>query len=126
MNVLVVEDDVWTAASIRTSIEGWNHDVETLITCRETIKRAKEKKFDLVLLDIFLPDGQGHRLIPQLKCSNHHMGIVTMTGYNSRELELEVRQQGISFYLIKPFSIKELKGILDHMEKRKRKEENGQ
>lgn len=125
MNVLVVEDDVSTAFSLKSSIEGWNHDVETLETWGEALKMAKVKKFDLALLDIFLPDGRGHRLIPQLRSLNHNIGIITMTGYNSRNLEQEVRQQGISYYLIKPFDLEILKDILDHLEKWKRKEGNG-
>ncbi len=50
------------------------------------------------------------------------IGIVTMTGYNSRELELEIRQQRIAFYMIKPFSMKELQEVLDHISKKIRKE----
>ena len=45
-----------------------------------------------------------------------------MTGYNSMELELEVREQGILFYLTKPFSMTDLKEIVDHISNMKRRE----
>jgi YesN/AraC family two-component response regulator len=38
-----------------------------------------------------------------------------MTGYNSRELELNVRQQGIVYYMLKPFKMNEIKKLLDHI-----------
>ena len=38
-----------------------------------------------------------------------------MTGYNSRRLEMEVRQKGIAYYMIKPFKMHAMKAILDHM-----------
>jgi len=56
-----------------------------------------------MLLDIYLPDCKGHELIPKFKEARPDMGIVTITGYNTRELELEVRQQGILYYMVKPY-----------------------
>ncbi|MBW1722929.1 MAG: response regulator [Deltaproteobacteria bacterium] len=122
MDILIVEDDAWTASALKSNMEKWNHHVEAINTCKEALNRAEEKRFDLAILDIFLPDGKGHQLIPHLKALNHDIGIVTMTGSNSRELELEVRQEGISFYLIKPLSLKDLKRIVDHMNNRLKKE----
>jgi len=45
-----------------------------------------------------------------------------MTSYNTRELELAVRQQGVLFHFIMPFRTKHLKELLDHLSKKKRKE----
>jgi response regulator of citrate/malate metabolism len=42
-----------------------------------------------------------------------------MTGYNSRELELEVRKQGVLYYMIKPFEIGDLRSLLDHISKKR-------
>ncbi len=122
MNILVVEDDIAEASVLTESIKRLGYSVETSATGTDALKKAKQKKFDVVLLDILLPDCKGHKLIPQFKQMWPEIGIVTMTGYNSRELELEVRQQRIVYYMIKPFSIKELKEVLDHNSKKIRKE----
>jgi DNA-binding NtrC family response regulator len=122
MNILVVEDDIAEASVLTESIKRLGYSVETSATGKDALKKAKQKKFDLVLLDILLPDCKGHKLIPQFKQMWPEIGIVTMTGYNSRELELEVRQQRIVYYMIKPFSLKELKEVLDHNSKKIRKE----
>ena len=46
------------------------------------------------------------------------IAIVTITGFNTRELELHVRQQGIHYYMTKPANMKALKHILDHISKK--------
>jgi DNA-binding response OmpR family regulator len=120
MNVLIIEDDVSATRIITEIVAGQNHRVETVHTGKDALKKVLQKKFDLVLLDICLPDCMGYELIPQLKAKWHDIGIVTMTGYNSKELELKVRQNGIAYYLIKPFSVKEIKEILDHTIKKER------
>ncbi len=121
MEILVVEDDVQNAEFITESIVGWGYGAERTGTGRDALKELRKKRFDLILLDIFLPDCEGHTLIPQIKEMQPEVGIVTMTGYNSRELELKVRVQGIYCYLIKPFKMNSLKEILDHLSKCQKK-----
>ena len=125
MNVLVVEDDDSNAEPIAGIIKAWDHKVEVSGTGKDALEKARRKHFDLVLLDIFLPDCKGHDLIPQLRDIWPDMGIVTMTGYNSRELELEVRQQRILYYMIKPFETKHLKTLLDHISQKRDQQVNG-
>ena len=122
MNVLIVEDDISTAESISEIVRKRECRSETAKTGQEAVERIKKKRFDLVILDIFLPDCKGYELIPQFKELWPEIGIVAMTGYNSRELELKVRNQGINYYMIKPFRQEEVTGILDHISKKKRKE----
>ena len=122
MIILVVDGDVSTAQVIKQGIEGLNHSAQIAGNGQDALKMVRQKRFDLVLLDIHLSDCMGYELIPQFKGVWPDIGIVTMTDHNSRELELKVRQQGIIYYMIKPFSIKEMKEILDHISKKKRKE----
>jgi len=125
MNVLIVENQDSVAALIHEAIQEWDHKVEVSSTACDALEMVRKRPYDLVLLDLFLPEGMmGHELIPAFKVLRPHMGIVTMTGYNSRELELEVRRHGIYYYLIKPFSLGVLKEIIDHVCKMKRKEDN--
>lgn len=120
MHILLVEDDVSVAKVIKQKVENLDHRVETAYTGQDALKKVRKKRFDLMLLDIFLPDCRGHELIPKFKEARPELGIVTMTDYNTRELELEVRQQGILYYLVKPFSGKEMEDLLDHIAKKHR------
>ena len=115
MNILIVEDDIDVSLVLTETIQYWGYSAENADTCKHALDKVKQKRFDLILLDIFLPDGKGHRLISQFKELWPDAGIVTMTGYNTRELEMEVREQGILYYMIKPFETKSLKELLDHI-----------
>ena len=109
MNILLVEDDVSVAHEMRVSMEDWDHTVETVCTGQDALRRVRQKNFDLVFLDISLPDCKGHELIPQLKGIWQDLMFITMTDYNTRELEWEVREKGILYYMIKPFEAYEMK-----------------
>jgi len=124
MNILIAEDDVAVASVLTESIQHWGYSAENADTCKDVLDKVKQKRFDLILLDIFLPDGEGHRLIPQLKelwpkvriiTMTGYNTRITMTGYNTREMEREVREQGILYYMIKPFDPMVLKELLDHI-----------
>ena len=118
MNILIVENDIAIGSIPMELIERWGYNIANARTCKDALKKVKQKRFDLILLDIFLPDGKGHRLIPQFKQLCPGIGIITMTGYNTRELEMEVRQQGILYYMIKPFDPMALKELLDHISRK--------
>ena len=126
MNILLVEDDVAVSASLTGIIRRWGYQVETADTCKNALMKVRENRFDLVLLDIFLPDGKGHELMPSIRELWPTLGVVTMTGYNSRELEMEVRKQGIPYHMIKPFDTKCLKELLDHISYKCHQKENNE
>jgi DNA-binding NtrC family response regulator len=124
VNVLIVEDDVSAAESIAEIVRRRSFHSETAASGKEATERIEGNKFALVLLDIFLPDCRGDELIPQFKERCPGICIVAMTGYNDRKLEMEVREQGINYYMIKPFTLMEMTAILDHISKGKAKEVN--
>lgn len=121
MKVLVVEDDPATAERIQEMIERFGHRSETCVDTRSALWWAGKQTFDLILLDLFLPDGKGHAIIPVLVQLCPGTPIATMTGYNSRELELKVRELGVGTYLIKPIQSADLRALLEHVEKRSRR-----
>jgi len=115
MNVLIAEDDPTVNTIMMEMIQSLGHRVERAITCKETLEKAKQNRFDLIMLDIFMPDGRGYDLIPRIKEFSPTLGIVAMSGYNSRALETKIRKQGILYYMLKPFDIQCLKELLDHL-----------
>jgi len=121
MHILLVEDEAPVAKVIKQQIENLGHSVETAYTGQDALKKVREKRFDLMLLDILLPDCKGSELIPEFREAQPDMGIVAITGYNTRELELEVRQQGVLYYMVKPFRAEEMKMVLDHVSKQQQK-----
>jgi DNA-binding response OmpR family regulator len=115
MNILLIEDDPDAVLVLEKNLSQWGHEVEQAPTCAEALQKVRLFAFDLILLDLFLPDGQGQSLIPDFKQWAPDAIIVTMTGRNTRDLEQEVRRMGVLFYMIKPFETKHLQSMIRHI-----------
>ena len=119
MDVLVAENDVSVLLHIAELIKSWGHSAEKSETAQDALDKVKEKMFDLVLLDMSLPDMTTQDLIGKLKELRPDIGIVTMTETSTKELEKEIRTLGIVYYMSKPVSENVLKEILDHISLKK-------
>ena len=115
MKVLIVEDEVLHAEMLSGMVASWGHAVTVVESGQETLEAAACRKFDLFLLDVFLPDMTAMELIPQIKAMQEEARIITLTGQSSREVERRLRELGISYYMAKPFQRDELHSILAHM-----------
>ena len=120
MDVLVLENDADIAQALSEVIQDMGHSVEKFYSCADVLNRIEQQTFDLVLLDVFLPDGKGHHLVPRFKELWPDIWIVTMTGHNTPELEAEVRKQGIVYYMAKPFEAEVIREILNHIAKKRK------
>jgi DNA-binding NtrC family response regulator len=119
MKILIVDDEVPFLNLLKRYLELWGHECATAVSGQTAMESLRDGTFDLVLLDIFLPDVKGYDLIPIIRRHLPNIDVITMTGYNTRELESIVRQQDILFYMIKPFEASQLKEILEHLSKKK-------
>ena len=119
MIILIVEDDKVFAGFIEKIVGKWGYKVECAEAGKEAMEKIRKESFDLVLLDLLLPDCKGYELIPQFRKLWPGIDVVTMTAYNSRDIEMEVRKQGVVFYMSKPFSMKQLRTALAHIRRKK-------
>ena len=115
MDILIVEDDQVVGELLLNSVQKWGHNSDLAITGEEALQQTRKSVYDLILLDIMLPDGPSYKKIPELKASRSDINIITMTGYNTPEMEQSVRSFGITYYMAKPVNIGELKHIIDHL-----------
>lgn len=118
MQILIVDDDPQAAGIVKKIADGKGRHFVTVETGREAMDRIQKDHFDLIFLDVYLPDAMAQDLIPKIRKIHPDVLIITMTGYNNAELEAQIRKQGISYYLIKPFDRKEIISLLDHFERK--------
>ena len=118
MKILIIEDAEPVSKLLKLQVERWGHKSVVAETGNEALTIIKKEMFDLILLDIFLPDTIAYDLIPKLKTEWSGMNIITMTGYSSGDVEQKVRSQGILYYMVKPVDLSELKHIIQHMDKK--------
>jgi len=91
------------------------HKLERIERGEDLLVIDKSKKFDLILLDLFLPDMKGYELIPEIKKEWPQSKIIAITEFNSRELEQNVRKEGVIYYMIKPIDTKYIESIVKHI-----------
>jgi DNA-binding response OmpR family regulator len=115
MNVLIVEDDAQVAGLLHRLVREWGHAASIASTGMEALDRLRDAPFDLVLLDVFLPDANGDELLPRINEFWSGRGIVVLTGSDSLDLEEKLRRQGVLYFMMKPVNISELEAIVRHI-----------
>ncbi len=99
LNILVVDDEPQVSLVTAKMIEKMGHVAVMAESCKQAIHNITENNFDLVLLDMGLPDGRGIQLIPEIRKIAGDVNIVVMTGTTSWDVEQEVRGSKVMYYL---------------------------
>jgi DNA-binding NtrC family response regulator len=92
--------------------------VDEAFTGTAALTRIFAQKYDLVLLDMRMPDLNGLDLLPKIKRHRPDLPVVMVTGYASIDTAVEAIRRGASEYLAKPFSPDELYQTTDKILKR--------
>jgi two-component system, cell cycle response regulator CtrA len=108
MRVLLVEDDPATAKSIELMLTHANLNVYSTDLGEEGIDLAKLYDYDLILLDINLPDMNGHEVLRQLRLARIDTPILILSGSDDTDSKLKGFGFGADDYLTKPFHREEL------------------
>ena len=108
MRVLLVEDDASMAKSIELMLSHANLNVYTTDLGEEGIDLAKLYDYDLILLDINLPDMNGHEVLRQLRLARIDTPILILSGEDGTESKLKGFGFGADDYMTKPFQREEL------------------
>ena len=108
MRVLLVEDDPTTSKSIEMMLTHANLNVYTTDKGEEGIDLAKLYDYDLILLDLGLPDMNGHEVLRQLRLAKVDTPILNLSGSDDTENKIKGFGFGADDYLTKPFHREEL------------------
>ncbi len=108
MRILLVEDDPTTSRSIELMLTHANLNVYATDLGEEGIDLAKLYDYDLILLDINLPDMNGHEVLRQLRLARVETPILILSGETDTESKLKGFGFGADDYLTKPFHREEL------------------
>ena len=108
MRVLQVEDDPTAAQTVEKMLESKGYSCETTAYGEQAVEMAIENDYDIILLDIMLPDIDGYEVLRRLQAARVHTPVLIQSGIIGRN-ELEKGAGfGVDDYLIKPFTRSEL------------------
>ncbi len=102
--ILVVDDESGIRQGCRRALEPQGFTVDTAATLREGLGKIKLLNYDVVLLDVMLPDGRGIDLIKELYAKDPESVAIVITGYATVELAVEAIKQGAYDFISKPFT----------------------
>jgi DNA-binding response OmpR family regulator len=106
--VLIIEDDQMMAIALREGLESEGYEAETAYDGAAGLRLAARKDFDLVILDLMLPEMSGFDVCKKLRKQGDDVPLIMLT---ARSLEVE-KVQGLKLgaddYITKPFSLMEL------------------
>lgn len=107
--ILVVEDDLRLAKLLQQELSHDGHRVEVVHNGTDALVRADERAFDLVVLDLNLPDMDGVEVAERLRSGGEFgASILMLTARGDVKSRVEGLYAGASDYMTKPFSVQEL------------------
>ncbi|MDX8401003.1 MAG: sigma-54 dependent transcriptional regulator [Mariprofundaceae bacterium] len=106
--ILLVEDNADFSLILQESLEANGYHVTTAANATRAREAVENGKFDLCLLDVRLPDGNGIDLMREFRQVDPDMGVIIMTGYAEVDTAVDAVRLGANDFLKKPFDIDEL------------------
>lgn len=112
MRLLIVEDDAPLASGLRRILEAEGHAVDVTSRGEQAVLAASQERFDLVILDIGLPQMDGFEVLRRLRAGspdrNGPMPVLVLTARDAVEDRVHGLDLGADDYMVKPFAMPEL------------------
>lgn len=123
--ILIIDDEISICNGCKMILSENGYDVDMSLSGREGLEKILNNSFDLVLLDIRLPDMNGIDILKKIKIKKKETCVIIMTGYGTVENAVEAMKTGAFDFITKPFNEKELsKSVFKALENRKLVREN--
>lgn len=118
MRILLVEDDELLASGMVTRLKRMGYQPEHCTTGKQALLAAQASSFELMILDLGLPDGFALDLIRQLRQSGVSMPILVLTAQSQLDTKLTALNSGADDYLVKPIDVLELEARIRVLSRR--------
>ena len=108
MKILIVEDTLELAHSLKSFFRLEKNQVEIAVDLEEAKHFLSVSHFDMILLDITLPDGDGRDFLRALRNSNNNVPVIVMTARSEISDRIDLLDIGADDYIVKPFDFAEI------------------
>lgn len=108
MRILVVEDEDSIASFVVKGLTAEGHTVERAANVADAIAIGTSYDFDLVLLDLVLPDGRGTEVLRAIRAVRPELPVIIVSALGEVDDKVDLLDAGADDYLVKPFAFAEL------------------
>lgn len=122
--ILLVEDEENIRKLVKMNLEMEDYEVVALDNGKKAIKILDEQHFDLLILDIMLPEVDGLQIAEHVRLTNFEVPIIFLTAKDSPGERVEGLKRGGDDYITKPFNLEELLLRVKNVLRRSQKEED--
>jgi DNA-binding NtrC family response regulator len=116
-SILIIDDEQEIRESLEQLLRLEGYQPASASTAQEGLKKAEENLFDVVLLDISLPDLNGLEVLKSIKRDNPETGVIMITAYDSGQAAFQASKEGAHSYITKPWDnervLLEIRNTLD-------------
>src|SRR5258705_3539628 len=107
-NILLVEDEEHLHETLKLNLEMEGYSVSSAFDGIKAIRMVREEYFDLIIMDVMLPEIDGISAIENIRLENYDMPILILSAKNSGQDRVLGLKKGADDYLTKPFNLEEL------------------
>jgi DNA-binding response OmpR family regulator len=118
MRILIIEDEKTMAHMLKRAIDEKGHASDVAFTGREGLARAHSNEYDVIVLDLMLPDTDGFRVAQTLRSQMNRVPILVLTARDTVGDMVRALDLGADDYLTKPFALAELMARLRAISRR--------
>tara|TARA_R110002020_G_scaffold5841_6_gene23973 strand:+ start:7823 stop:8482 length:660 start_codon:yes stop_codon:yes gene_type:complete len=108
MRVLLIEDDLVLGAAVRDQIAADGHSIDWATRLDAAGEYLDVAVYDLILLDLMLPDGRGQTFLTSLRTRGNVTPVIIMTALDQISDRIEGLNAGADDYMVKPFDLSEM------------------
>ncbi len=120
--ILVVDDDEDIRKVLETILEDEGYVVDSVDTAKKAIERSEKDFYNLVLIDVRLPDMEGIELLTKMRSTTPKMRKIIITGYPTLQNAIAAVNKGADAYVMKPFDMEKVLQIIKDQLMRQQKE----
>lgn len=106
--ILIIDSDKSFIMGLKYSLEQDGYSIDTVNTAKDILEKVNFKNYDLILLDLIIPEANGLTLCQAIS-SNYHVPIIIVTEKNDDISKVLALEYGADDYVVKPFNQMELK-----------------
>lgn len=117
MKILIIDDERKLAETVRRSLTGNGYFADIALDGASGLQLAYEMQYDLIILDINLPDMEGFEVLQRIR-QNDAVPVMMLTARTSLEDRVRGLEQGADDYLAKPFALSELQARVQALRRR--------